>query len=99
MSRKRRPQAPSHDGIAARTGGHSAIYMDHNATTPLDPRVFEAMAPFLTDAFGNAASRSHSFGHQAERAIEAARSQVAEILNATEKEIIYTSGATEANNL
>jgi cysteine desulfurase len=73
--------------------------MDHNATTPLDPRVFEAMTPFLTTAFGNSASRSHSYGHDADQAVEAARAQTAKLLNAADKEIIWTSGATEANNL
>lgn len=75
------------------------VYLDHNATTPLDPRVLDAMMPFLTSAYGNAASRTHSWGRFASAAVEAARSKVAKILHADAKEIISTSGATEANNL
>ncbi len=75
------------------------IYLDNNATTPLDPRVLEAMMPFLTDAFGNAASRTHAFGHRAGHAVDAARQQVASLINADPKEIVWTSGATESDNL
>ena len=76
------------------------VYMDHHSTTPLDPRVLEAMMPWLTTRFGNAASRSHAYGWEAEEAVEAARAHVARLVGASSaKEIVFTSGATESDNL
>src|SRR3989344_1631404 len=75
------------------------IYLDYSATTPVDPRVADAMIPFLRESVGNPASRSHAYGWTAEEAVEKAREDVAALVNADPREIVWTSGATESNNL
>jgi selenocysteine lyase/cysteine desulfurase len=78
--------------------GSKVVFFDFQSTTPLDPRVLDAMMPYMTHQFGNPHSKSHEYGWEAEKAVENARNQVASLINADAKEIIFTSGATESNN-
>lgn len=95
------PSTPSQCSILKEISRESShpVYMDYSATTPVDPRVAEKMIPYLCEKFGNPASNSHMYGWEAEAAVEEARSQVAALINADPREIVWTSGATEANNL
>src|SRR3954471_23291886 len=75
------------------------VYLDFHATTPVDPRVLDAMLPYFSDRFGNAASRQHAYGWDAQKAVDTARAQVAALIGASPSEIVFTSGASESNNL